>query len=269
VTDHLLRELAPIPDVAWKLIDAEAKERLTPKLAARRLVDWNGPQGWQHSATNLGRVRVLAPGADASGEEVAQRVVLPVTEFRVPFTVARREIHDAARGAVDLDLDDLARAAARAAECENIAVLHGWETAGVRGVSQAGAHPPVRLGDNAMEYPHHVALAVDRLRLAGVEGPYALAICPAGFTRIVETTEHGGHPLLDHLRQILGGEVVWAPGTEGAVVLSQRGGDFRLDVGQDFAIGYRTHDADTVELYLEESFTFHVVEPDAAIALTM
>jgi uncharacterized linocin/CFP29 family protein len=42
-----------------------------------------------------------------------------------------------------------------------------------------------------------------------------------------------------------------------------------MEVGQDFAIGYRHHDAENVQLYLEESFTFRVVEPDAAIALTM
>ena len=269
MTNHLLRELAPITDAAWKLIDDEAKERLTPQLAARRLVDWKGPRGWSHSATNLGRVQRLSTATETAGEEVDQRIVLPVTEFRVPFTVGRRELEDAARGAVDLDLDDLARAASRAAECENIAVLHGWKAADIQGLSEASAHAPSRLGDDAMEYPHHVAVAVDRLRLAGIEGPYALAICPAGYTRIVETTEHGGHPLLDHLRQILGGDVVWAPGIDGAVVLTQRGGDFVLDVGQDFAIGYRGHDGTSVELYLEESFTFRVVEPDAAIALTI
>lgn len=45
-------------------------------------------------------------------------------------------------------------------------------------------------------------------------------------------------------------------------------GDVVLDVGQDFAIGYRNHDADAVHLYLEESFTIEVDEPDAATALT-
>lgn len=52
------------------------------------------------------------------------------------------------------------------------------------------------------------------------------------------------------------------------MVLSQRGGDFTLSVGQDLSIGYLDHDADTVNLYLEESFTFQTEEPDAAIALT-
>jgi uncharacterized linocin/CFP29 family protein len=54
---------------------------------------------------------------------------------------------------------------------------------------------------------------------------------------------------------------------EGAVVVSQRGGDFRFESGQDFAIGYDRHDADAVQLYLEGSFSFVVATPEAAVPL--
>ena len=57
--NHLLRELAPISEAGWEQLDQEARERLTPALAARRLVDFSGPHGWEHSATNLGRVEPL------------------------------------------------------------------------------------------------------------------------------------------------------------------------------------------------------------------
>ena len=60
---------------------------------------------------------------------------------------------------------------------------------------------------------------------------------------------------------------MWAPGVEGGVVLSLRGGDFVIDSGQDLSIGYLEHDASVVRLYVEESFSFRVVEPDAAVAL--
>jgi uncharacterized linocin/CFP29 family protein len=46
--NHLLRDHAPISDAGWRLIDAEARERLLPAMAARRLVDFRGPLGWQH-----------------------------------------------------------------------------------------------------------------------------------------------------------------------------------------------------------------------------
>jgi uncharacterized linocin/CFP29 family protein len=89
------------------------------------------------------------------------------------------------------------------------------------------------------------------------------------YTRIVETTEFGGHLLLDHLRKILDGPLVWAPGIEGGILLSLRGGDFEFDCGQDLSIGYLDHDADVVRLYIEESFSFRVLEPDAAVALLL
>jgi uncharacterized linocin/CFP29 family protein len=84
---------------------------------------------------------------------------------------------------------------------------------------------------------------------------------------VIETTEHGGYPLFEHLRQILGGPFVWAPGVDGAVVLSLRGGDFLFDCGQDVAIGYDGHDVDAVSLYLVESFTFRVATREAGVAL--
>jgi uncharacterized linocin/CFP29 family protein len=269
--DHLLREKAPIPDSAWEQIEDEAKSRLTPHLAARRLVDWNGPHGWTFSAVNLGRIRTLtslAPGITTDEVQSAVRLVQPVIETRVPFVVSRAELDAVERGALDADWDDLDRAARRVALAENTAIFGGWPDAGIAGIASASSCDPIPLGVDAQGYPAIVAHAVDQLRLAGITGPYALAIGPEGYTRIVETTEHGGYPLLEHLKRILGGSVVWAPGVEGAIVLTQRGGDFLLDVGQDIAIGYTSHDAATVSLYLEESFTFRVVEPGAAVVLT-
>ncbi len=85
---------------------------------------------------------------------------------------------------------------------------------------------------------------------------------------MIETAEHGGYPLFDHLAKILAGPIVWAPGVKGAVVLSLRGGDFLFESGQDLAIGYSHHDADAVHLYLEESFSFRVATPEAAAPLS-
>lgn len=271
MTDHLLRGHAPIPTTAWQAIDDEARQRLTPLLAGRRVADWVGPGGWRHDAMTLGRTAqldALPPGASAPGAVTRQRRLQPLAEFRVPFTVARGEIEDIQRGAVDPDLGDLDRAARAAALIETRAIFHGWPAAGIDGIAPASSYPATELGTDCARYPAIVARAVDQLRRRGIEGPYGLVIGSAGYTRIIETTEHGGYLLLDHLTRILGGTTTWAPGVDGAVVLTERGGDFLLDVGQDMSVGYRHHDADTVHLYLEESFTFRVVEPDAALALT-
>ena len=270
--NHLMRELAPITSAAWRQIDDEAKERLSPSLAARRLVDVSGPHGWDFSSVNLGRVRRLdqtTGGESGEGVRVRQRQVLSLVEVRVPFTVSRTELDNADRGADDLDLDDLDRAAHELAVLENRAVFHGWSGAGITGIADSSAHGSLVLGTDPTDYPHVAAKAVDTLRNAGIDGPYALAIGPAGYERIVESTEHGGLLVLDHLRRILGGgKVVRSPGLTGALVVSLDAGHFQLHLGQDIAVGYSHCDAETAHLYLEESFTFRVVEPDAALALT-
>jgi uncharacterized linocin/CFP29 family protein len=264
---HLLREHAPITQASWSLIDGEARERLTPALAARKLVDFAGPHGWEHSATNLGRTAPLAdPPVD--GLVAAQRRVLAVVELRAPFALARDELRDADRGARDVDLTALDEAAHRIATLENRALFHGWEAAGITGIAQASRHDAIALGEDCARYPRDVAMAVEALLHAGIDGPYGLALGPAAYTRVLETAEHGGYPLLDHLREIVGGPLAWAPGVDGAVVVSQRGGDFLFDVGEDLSIGYDRHDADAVELYLVETFTFQVATPEAAVALT-
>jgi uncharacterized linocin/CFP29 family protein len=265
--NHLLRESAPITEAGWRLIDDEARERLTPALAARKLVDFAGPRGWEHSATNLGRISQLAD-APIEGVDAAQRRVLAVVELRAPFTLARDELRDADRGAQDADLAALDEAARLIATAENRAVFHGWEAAGITGIAEASTHDAIPLGDNCERYPRHVARAVEALLRAGIDGPYGLALGPDAYTEVLETTEHGGYPLLDHLRKIVGGPLVWAPGVQGAVVVSQRGGDFLLEVGEDLSIGYREHSADAVDLYLLESFTLRVATPEAAVALT-
>jgi uncharacterized linocin/CFP29 family protein len=263
---HLLREHAPITEATWSLIDDEARERLTPALAARRLVDFAGPHGWEHSATNLGRISPLG-GAPVDGVTASQRRVLAVVELRAPFSLARSELGDADRGAPDVDLATLDEAAHRIATAENRAVFHGWEAAGITGIAAATTHDAITLGSDCEQYPRHVAAAVEALLRAGVDGPYGLALGPDAYTNVLETTEHGGYPLLDHLRKIIGGPLVWAPGVDGAVVVSERGGDFLFDAGEDIAIGYESHDADSVEFYLVESFTFRVATPEAAVAL--
>jgi uncharacterized linocin/CFP29 family protein len=263
---HLLREHAPITEAGWGRIDEEAREQVTPGLAARKLIDFVGPRGWRASATNLGRTQPLT---DVPGDGVvaAQRRVLPLVELRAPFAVSRAELSDADRGADDIDFDALDTAARRMAVAENTAVFHGWKAAGIEGIAEASTHDPIALGDDCARYPRHVAKAIEALLSAGIDGPYGLALGPAAYTNVLETSEHGGYPLFEHLREILGGPLVWAPGVQGALVLSLRGGDFMFDCGEDIAVGYDSHDAEAVQLYLEESFSFRVATPEAAVAL--
>ena len=263
--NHLHRDLAPISAQGWEAIDSEAGSRLPTYLAARKLVDFAGPYGWSHSATNLGRISTIT--GPSEGVSAALRMVLPLVELRTEFNVSRVQLDDVERGSSDPDLAELDEAVRQIALGENVTVFHGHEAAGLRGITESTSHEPIALDGDMERATDGVARGVNLLRQSGVDGPYGFAICPDMYTKIVESTEYGGHLLFDHLREILGGPLVWAPGIEGGVVLSLRGGDFRVECGQDLSIGYLDHDADVVRLYLEESFNFRVLEPDAAVAL--
>ncbi len=147
-------------------------------------------------------------------------------------------------------------------------MFHGHQAAGIRGITETTSHAPVSIGADTERYPNTVAEAVDRLRQSGIPGSYGLVLSPGIYTEIVQTAEHGGHLLFDHLRQILQGPLVWAPGIEGGIVVSLRGGDFLFECGQDLSIGYLDHDVDVVRLFLEETFSFRVAEPDASVQLS-
>jgi uncharacterized linocin/CFP29 family protein len=264
--NHLLRSVAPITERAWAMLDDEAREHLVPALGARKLVDFAGPYGFEYSATNLGRVRRLET-SPCDGVEARQRRVLPLVELRTDFTVSRSELTDFERGAVDADLDDLDDAVRRIALAENAAVFNGFEAAGIDGIVGASPHEPIPLGDKTGSYPSQVARAVELMLREGIAGPFGLALAPAVYTMVVETTEHGGYPVFDHLRHILGGPIVWTPGIDGAVAISLRGGDFLFESGEDLSIGYEHTDETSVHLYAEESFSFRVATPEAAVAL--
>jgi uncharacterized linocin/CFP29 family protein len=264
--NHLLRDLAPISDRAWRLIDAEATRSLKHYLAARRLVDFAGPLGWQASAVDLGRVEQL-PAGPAPGADAARRRVLPLVELRIPFSLGRDELENAERGIDDLDLAAVIDASRTAALAEDHAIFNGYASGGITGLGPSSPHAPITITDDYGAYPTQVAKAVEILRSAAVGGPYAIGMGTRCYTGVVESTEHGGYPVFEHLSRILGGSVVWVPAVEGAVVMSERGGDYEITVGEDFSVGYRSATAEAVDFYLEESFTFRVNTREAAVVL--
>jgi uncharacterized linocin/CFP29 family protein len=262
--NHLFRELAPITAAGWAAIEEEASDTLRTYLAGRKLVDFAGPHGWELSSVDLGRVEpVASPHADVGA---ALRKVQPLVELRTDFTVSRAELDAIERGSQSPDLDPVRDAAVRLAEAEDKAIFHGFAAAGIDGVATASEHESIAIPEDYEIYPSAVAKAVARLRAAGVDGPYAIALGPRCYTGVIETTQ-GGYPVMNHIRMILDGPIVWAPAVDGAVVMSNRGGDFELTSGQDVSIGFASHDAGGVSLYLQETIAFRVHTPEAAVAL--
>lgn len=264
--NHLFREKAPITEAGWAEIDGEATRTLQTYLAGRKVMELSGPKGWQHSAEPTGRVTDLGT-LQAGAVRARSRRVQPMIELRAPFAVSRAELDAFDMGACDADLDPVMDAARSIALAEDVALFHGYPDGQIVGLAEASPHAPVAISTDYDRYPKFVAQAMARLTESGVEGPYAIALGPRCYTGVIEESEMGGYPVLEHLRLILGGPVVRAPGVDGAIVLSMRGGDFELIIGQDLSIGYLSHDDAEVQLYLEESLTLRVCSPEAAIHL--
>lgn len=264
--NNLLREHAPISAAAWTEIDSEAKRTLKTLLAARRLVDFNGPLGWSASAISTGRTEKLNHSLQ-EGVVTRLRMSQPLIEIRIPFELSREEIDAIGRGAADVDLDPVRNAARAAAIAEDRAIFQGYAAAGIEGIFPASTQRKLTIPSSYEEYPDVVAEATHRLRSEGVNGPYGIALGPRCYTGLTRSTTRG-YPIINHVRQLLDGPIVWAPAADGAVVLSLRGGDFELTVGQDFSIGYLDHTSTSVLLYIQESFTFRVLSEEAAVPLT-
>lgn len=263
--NNLYRELAPISDAAWDQIDEEASRTLKRYLAARRVVDVPEAKGLALAAVGTGHVQAIeGPG---EGIQAARRAANAVIELRVPFKLSRQAIDDVERGAVDSDWSPVKEAARKIAFAEDRAVFDGWAAAGIGGIRPGASNKAMTLPSAPMGYPSVVAQAVNQLRLAGCNGPYRLVLGADAFAAVSGSSEEG-YPVLQHLQSLVDGEIVWAPAIVGGLVLTTRGGDFELDVGQDLSIGYLGHSQTDVELYFLETFTFRLLTTEAAVALT-
>jgi uncharacterized linocin/CFP29 family protein len=263
--NNLHRELAPISDAAWAQIEEEVSRTLKRYLAGRRVVDVGGPAGTMLSAVGTGHLRnVIAPG---DGILARQREVKALVELRAPFELDRQMIDDVERGSNDSDWQPGKDAAQRIAFAEDRAIFDGYAAAGIQGIREGTSNPVINLPSDVRNYPDAFAQALSQLRLVGVNGPYSVLLGAEAYTAVAEARDHG-YPVLEHLRRLVEGEIIWAPAISGACVLTTRGGDFDLHIGQDFSIGYLSHTDNAVHLYLQETFTFLLLTTEASVSMT-
>jgi uncharacterized linocin/CFP29 family protein len=262
--NNLHRELAPVSEAAWASIEEEARRTFALHAAARRVADVTGPDGATLAGIGTGHLTPIDPPGD--GITAGLRALRPLVQLRVPFTLDRAEIDAVERGALDADWRPVKDAAKKIAFAEDRAVFDGYAAAQITGIREASANPALSLPSDVRDYPDVVSQALSALRLAGVAGPYSLLLSAGAYTAVSETSDHG-YPIRDHLARLVDGEIIWAPALDGALVLSGRGGDYELRLGEDLSIGYLTHDASHVQLYFQESFTFAAYTAEASVAI--
>ncbi|WP_018247243.1 family 1 encapsulin nanocompartment shell protein [Orenia marismortui] len=261
---NLKRSLAPITEEAWQFIDQEARERLAIKLKGRKFVDFVGPKGIEFAAVNTGR-RVVLNDSSEDGISYSKRHVLPLIELEVPFTMKVEEIDSLVRGAEDVDTDSLAEAVKKIATAENNAIFYGLNEAKINGILDESPYDIVNIGEEGLVSA--VAEGVQNLIKEDVEGPYSLLLGPDVYSLLYKLDDKG-YPIKKRLEELLEGEVVPVPELKNkGLLISNRGEDFKLIVGQDMSIGFKEQKGEEIEFFLTESFTFRIDAPEAAIVL--
>ncbi len=263
--NNLHRELAPISDAAWAEIEEETTRTFKRHIAGRRVVDVHGPTGTGLSAVGTGHLQTIA--APREGIVARQREVKALVELRVPFELKRQAIDDVERGAEDSDWQPAKDAARQLAFAEDGAIFEGYPAAGIVGLRQATSNPKMKLPGDVLQYADAIAQGLSQLRLAGVNGPYSVLLGADAYTALAETSDHG-YPVLEHVKRLVNDKIIWAPAIRGAFVVTTRGGDFDLQIGQDVSIGYLSHTEAAVRLYLQETFTFLPLTSEASVVLT-
>jgi len=268
MADILKKSVSPITAEAWSLLEAEAKRSLSSSLSARKCVDFHGPLGWTSSSVNLGRLKLLDKDL-VKGLKAGIRLVQPLVELRVPFTLDLWDLDDVSRGALDPNVEELRSAAKKAALFEESAIYLGYKEAGIQGMLEASPVKPISVEKTDCDSLFtSLENAIISLQKAGTGGPYALVL-GSSLWELLMLSKQSGFPVRKRIDGMFSSGLHWSPALSGGAVISTRGGDYELTVGQDFSLGYKNHDGKNVELFLAESFTFRVLEPGAAVELKL
>ncbi len=263
--NNLHRELAPISRAAWSQIEDEVARTFKRSVAGRRVVDVKGPGGTELSGIGTGHQIAIAAPQEGVVAKLAE--VKSLVQLTVPFELQREAIDSVVRGAKDADWQPAKEAAKQLAYAEDRAIFDGYKAAGIGGIREGSSNPPLALPADVSDYPTTISNALEELRLAGVDGPYSVLLGADAYTALGEARDQG-YPVLEHIKRIVNGDIIWAPALAGGSVVSMRGGDFELHIGEELSIGYVSHTDTVVRLYLCETLTFLMLTSEASVSLT-
>lgn len=233
--DMLKRSVSPISDEAWSEIDEQAKMVLKTRLSARKFVDVSGPHGWNHAVVSTGRLEV-SPVERSGDVRWGVHIVQPLVETRVTFEMDLWELDNVIRGAKDLRLEPVIEAANKIAEFEENAVYNGFDPACIAGLSQAGSGQTVSLSaSKAGDIMAGLSEAEMFFNKNAIEGPFVLVAGPQLWQSIEVLGE--GYPLKKRVSSLADGGTIFSPYIDGGFLVSSRGGDLELTLGQDVSIG--------------------------------
>lgn len=264
--DLLRRELAPISPQGWSEIDTMAKETLVANVSGRKFMDVDGPHGIGHSCVTLGRLSI------SKGQKVGKvgygiHQVLPLVEARVNFSLQTWELDNIERGAKDIQLESLVEACRELAMFEEKAIFGGFKPGDIIGLHETVKGDQVAMTLDMDSIVDAISEGQARMLKDGVEGPTNLVVSLPIWKFLARSTPGG--TLRSIIEKQIEGSVILSEFVQAALLVASRGGDLELTVGQDFAVGYHSHTASEINLFVTESFTFRVVAPEAIVGFKL
>ena len=258
--DLLKQALAPIPLEGWEEINDRAKEVILSQLSARRVLNVEGPFGLKKHGVETGRMKTFA---DADDLKVGAGLydILPLVESRINFKLSRWELDNILRGQKDVELEALEAAAEKIALFEEDAIYNGNKKANITGLKDLAKHK-LSLSEHANTSLQSIAEGLLKLKDAYTEGPYHMVVGDAVFKAFNQI--HDGRLFIDAVRSLIGGDVIRSRVLDGALLIPDSHPDLELTIGQDYSVGYQSHDSETVTLFLMNAFTFRCLD-DAII----
>ena len=258
------KTIAPVTDKAWEVITDRTKQILKTYQTARRFVNINGPNGLEQGGISTGRL-IIPENQSDNGVSYGIRELLPLVEVRKPFELDLWELDNIERGAKDINLLPLERAVKEVALFEENAIYEGFEPANIKGLEESSTIKPVSIPKNINSFLKEIGNQVIHLGKNSVEGPYSIVINAIEWLELIKLSE--GYPVQIQLKEILGGKVIINHTNKNSFLVSERGGDYELILGQDITLGFESYESGNVRLYLTSSFTFRVLNPDAVVVL--
>jgi uncharacterized linocin/CFP29 family protein len=261
--EWLRRNAAPLSAKAWKEIDEITGSMFKQTVVARRIVDFDGPRGWNHVATQLGTFKSVKPNQQGARVQFSAPDVMLLTEIRADFEIPWSDIDIFERVGPTLETKSVEDAAREMALAEDSLVLYGSSTN--PGILCSNEIPRVSISDwsQSGRLVADLLAAVEKLDTLGVKGPYEAVLSPHHYYSYLRQTGEGGvYPAAKQLGIVIA-KVHNSPTVDGAALFSTRGGDFLMTVGGDFTVGYRSHDNSAVHLFCVETMAAQLLSPEA------
>lgn len=255
--NNLNKNMAPISDKAWEVLNERTKEILLKVISARKFMsikDVGDSKGVFTGKINIKKENDIEYGIYD---------VLPLIETRFNFTLNRWELDNLDRGDKNIDLDNLDKAVFEAGKFEENLIYNGLDN--IKGLIDSCNNPPMKIGDNPKEILTNISKAIIVLKDKYSSDNLDLVVNYDTWVKLNSTESH--IPLVKRIKELINGDIIISKFIPKTILIPHKNENFEISVGNDFSIGYQNHTSREVTLFITESLVFRILDKDLFVIL--